>query len=138
MAYSLRCGSGVLLLLAVLAWLLVRDHPGRAGLPSMRELDGKLSHAAHTGHWYDGLLVVLKNRYTWPGLWVNMGLAGSLFAFAGLWAVPFLRDVYGMDRAQATAHTTLLLRRPRGRTTGRSSPAGRSLPGHRATASGTS
>ena len=97
------------LLLAVLAWLLVRDHPGRAGLPSMRELDGKLSHAAHTGHWYDGLLVVLKNRYTWPGLWVNMGLAGSLFAFAGLWAVPFLRDVYGMDRAQATAHTTLLL-----------------------------
>ena len=97
------------LLLAVLAWLLVRDHPGRAGLPSMRELDGKAAHAAHAGHWYDGLLVVLKNRATWPGMWVNMGLAGSLFAFAGLWAVPFLRDVYGMDRAQATAHTTLML-----------------------------
>jgi len=53
--------------------------------------------------------VVLKNRATWPGLWVNMGLAGSLFAFAGLWAVPFLRDAYGMDRAEATRHTTLLL-----------------------------
>jgi len=97
------------LLLALLSWWLVRDHPGRAGLPSMRELDGKAAHAAHTGHWYDGLLVVLKNRATWPGLWVNMGLAGSLFAFAGLWAVPFLRDVYGMDRAAATSHTTLLL-----------------------------
>lgn len=101
---------GVLsLLLAVLAWLLVHDHPGRAGLPSMRELDGKVAHAPHDGHWYDGLLIVLKNRATWPGLWVNMGLAGSLFAFAGLWAVPFLRDVYGMDRAQAASHTTLLL-----------------------------
>ncbi|MCX7193535.1 MAG: MFS transporter [Proteobacteria bacterium] len=97
------------LLLAVLAWLLVHDHPGRAGLPSMRELDGRAAHALHAGHWYDGLMVVLKNRATWPGLWVNMGLAGSLFAFAGLWAVPFLRDVYGMDRAQATRHTTLLL-----------------------------
>jgi len=36
-------------------------------------------------------------------------LAGSLFAFGGLWAVPFLRDVHGMDRTMATNHTTLLL-----------------------------
>lgn len=97
------------LFLATLASLLVHDHPGRAGLPSMRELDGKLAHAPHAGHWYEGLLTVLKNRATWPGLWVNMGLAGSMFAFAGLWAVPFLRDVYGMNRAEATSHTTLLL-----------------------------
>ncbi|MCK9199860.1 MAG: MFS transporter [Gallionella sp.] len=101
---------GVLsLLLALLAWRLVRNHPGEAGLPSLRELDGKAAHPPHEGHWYDGLLIVLKNRATWPGLWVNMGLAGSLFAFGGLWAVPFLRDVYGMDRAAATDHTTLLL-----------------------------
>jgi len=97
------------LLLALLAWLLVRNHPGEAGLPSLRELDGKAAHPAHQGHWYHGLLVVLKNRATWPGLWVNMGLAGSLFAFGGLWAVPFLHDVYGMDRTAATNHTTLLL-----------------------------
>jgi sugar phosphate permease len=97
------------LMLALLAWFLVRNHPGEAGLPSLRELDGKAAHPPHAGHWYDGLKVVLKNRATWPGLWVNMGLAGSLFAFAGLWAVPFLRDAYGMDRAEATRHTTLLL-----------------------------
>ena len=97
------------LVLAVLAWWLVRNHPGEANLPSLRELDGKAAHPPHEGHWYDGLLVVLKNRATWPGLWVNMGLAGSLFAFAGLWAVPYLRDVYGMDRTMATSHTTLLL-----------------------------
>lgn len=97
------------LLLALLAWQLVRNHPGEAGLPSLRELDGKAAHPPHQGHWYDGLLIVLKNRATWPGLWVNMGIAGSLFAFGGLWAVPFLRDVYGMDRAAATDHTTLLL-----------------------------
>jgi sugar phosphate permease len=97
------------LLLALLAWWLVRNHPGEAGLPSMRELDGKASHPPHAGHWYEGLLIVLKNRATWPGLWVNLGIAGTMFAFAGLWAVPFLRDVYGMDRSAATGHTTMLL-----------------------------
>ena len=97
------------MLLGMLSWWLVRENPREVGLPSLRELDGKAAHPQHDGHWYHGLLIVLKNRATWPGLWVNMGLAGSLFAFAGLWAVPFLRDVYGMDRAAATNHTTLLL-----------------------------
>ena len=101
--------GGFSLLLAMLAWWLVRNNPGEIGLPSLRELDGKAAHPPHSGHWYDGLKVVLKNRATWPGLWVNLGLSGSLFAFGGLWAVPFLRDVYGMDRAAATHHTTLLL-----------------------------
>lgn len=101
--------GGFSLLLAVLAWYLVRDHPGEAGLPSLRELDGKAAHLPHRGHWYEGLQTVLKNRATWPGLWVNAGLAGSLFAFGGLWAVPLLRDGYGMDRAAAANHTTLLL-----------------------------
>ncbi|MCE5180528.1 MAG: MFS transporter [Betaproteobacteria bacterium] len=101
---------GVLsLLVAVLGWVVVRDHPGKAGLPTMRELDGKEAHPPHDGHWFDGLLVVAKNRATWPGLWVNLGMSGSFFAFGGLWAVPFLQDVYGMDRAAATAHTSLLL-----------------------------
>jgi sugar phosphate permease len=97
------------LLLAMLAWLFVSNNPGEAKLPSLRELDGKAAHPPHVGHWYDGLLIILKNRATWPGLWVNMGISGSLFAFAGLWAVPFLRDAYGMDRSVATSHTTLLL-----------------------------
>ena len=101
--------GGFSLVLAMLTWWLVRDHPGKAGLPSLRELDGKTAHPPHTGHWYDGLKVILRNRATWPGFWVNMGLSGTLFSFAGLWAVPFLCDAYGMDRAEATNHTTLLL-----------------------------
>lgn len=97
------------LLLAALAWLFVRDNPGSVGLPSLRELDGLAAHPARAGHWYDGLLEVLQNRATWPGLWVNTGMAGSLFAFGGLWAVPYLQDVYGMERGSATSHTSILM-----------------------------
>ncbi len=97
------------LVLGVLVWLLVRSHPGEAGLPSMRELEGKESHPRHQGHWFDGLLTVMKNPSSWPGFWPNLGVGGSLFAFAGLWAVPYLRDVYGMERSVAANHTMLLL-----------------------------
>ena len=97
------------LFLAWLAWWLVRDNPGVVGLPSLRELDGKTSHPAHDGHWYDGLLRVAGNRATWPGFFVNLGVSGTLFAFAGLWAVPFLTQGHAWDRATATAHTSILL-----------------------------
>lgn len=97
------------LVLAVLVWLFVRSHPGEAGMPSMRELEGKPAHLPHHGHWYDGLKQVMKNRATWPGFLPNLGVGGSLFAFAGLWGVPYLRDVYGMERNVAANHTMLLL-----------------------------
>ncbi len=97
------------LLLAGLTWWLVRDNPTQMGLPSLREMEGKAAHPPHDGHWYDGLLRVAGNLATWPGFFVNLGIAGSLFAFAGLWAVPFLTQGHGWDRALATAHTSLLL-----------------------------
>lgn len=97
------------LLLAVLVWWLVRNHPHDAGLPSMRELEGKAPHARHEGHWWDGLMKVAKNRATWPGFFPNFGIAGTLFAFAGLWAVPYLRDAQGMSRELASQHNSLLL-----------------------------
>jgi len=101
--------GAVTLLLAGACWWLIRDHPGEVGLPSLRELHGEEAHAAHQGHWWDGLVTVLRNRATWPGFWVNLGLAGTFFAFAGLWAVPVLLDAHGMSRAMATTHTSLLL-----------------------------
>lgn len=101
--------GGFSLLLALLSWRLVRDHPREAGLPSMRELDGKPDHAPHTGHWYDGLLTVMRNPASWPGLWVNVGMAGSFFTFAGLWAVPYLMQVQNLTREMAAWHTSLLL-----------------------------
>jgi sugar phosphate permease len=95
--------------LAGATWLLVRDDPRDAGLPSMREIDGLAAHPPRRGSWHAGLRQVMRNRATWPGFFVNMGLAGSFLAFAGLWAVPYLVDVHGMSRTRATSHTTLML-----------------------------
>ena len=103
-------GAGLVsLVLAGLAWWLVRDNPAEMGLPSPRELEGKAAHPPHTEHWFEGVLVVARNRLTWPGFFLNLGVSGSLFAFAGLWAIPYLMDVHGASREVAALHTTLLL-----------------------------
>jgi len=54
-----------------------------------------------------GLMGVLRNRATWPAVWVNFGLAGSFFAFGGLWATPYLMQVHALPRVHAANHLSL-------------------------------
>jgi predicted MFS family arabinose efflux permease len=95
-------GVGIVsLVLGILSWVLVRDRPAQA------------AGAASPVHKVDrtviltGLLRVLRNRATWPTVFLNAGLSGSFFAFGGLWATPFLTQGLGMTRDTATAHLSL-------------------------------
>jgi sugar phosphate permease len=94
---------------AALTFLLARDHPADVGLPSMRALEGRAEHPPHLGRWWEGIWAVVRNRDTWPGFFVNLGLAGAFIAFAGLWAGPFLRAAHGMSSARAADHTFVML-----------------------------
>ena len=102
--------AGILsLALGALIWLLLRDSAGEMGLPSPHELEGRPDHPPHSSHWLAGLAVVLRNRMTWPGFFMNLGLIGSYLTFNGLWAVPYLREVHGMERTMATYHTSVMI-----------------------------
>ena len=97
------------LVLALLTALLVRNRPEDMGLPSLREMEGKLSHSPRDRHWAGDLKSVLGTWAAWPGLWVGMGMVGSMLAFVGLWAIPFLRDVHGLGRSAGAVYTTTSL-----------------------------
>ena len=92
------------LLLAVVIWWVVRDHPGGAtrGAPRPPSARGKV-------RWREGLMLVLRNRATWPCFWFGFGMSGSYMTFVGLWAVPYLVHGYGMSVVEATQHTSLML-----------------------------
>ena len=94
---------------AVLTLILVRNKPEDAGFPSIREQEGLPSHPARDQHWLRDLREVMTTRAVWPGFWVNFGLTGCFLAFAGLWAVPLMRDLHGLDRAGASLYTTVTL-----------------------------
>ncbi|MBA3904197.1 MAG: MFS transporter [Rhodocyclaceae bacterium] len=94
---------GVLsLAIGLLSWFYVRDHPVEASA-------GQRAGAVRVDRtaWLSGLGAVMKNPATWPGFFVNLGIAGSFFAFAGLWAVPYLTQVHGMTRGVASNHISV-------------------------------
>lgn len=88
LAAGMVCG-----LLAAGLWLAVRDRPHPA--------------ARGPGLW-SGLRVVAANPQTWLIAAVGMTLTGPMLAFAGLWAVPFLRAAYGLERPAAAGIISLL------------------------------
>jgi predicted MFS family arabinose efflux permease len=88
-------------LAAMIAWK-VRDAPAIA-VAAVR------AQPASRARWYKGLAAVLRNRATWPGFWVNFGMSGTHMSFIGLWAVPYLSQVYGMSAVVASRHTSVIL-----------------------------
>ena len=100
-------GVGIVsLVLGALAWLLVRDRPETAAAGASSAVPPEQPKFDRTVI-LTGLLRVVKNRATWPAVFVNTGLSGSFFAFGGLWATPFLTQGLGMTRDAATAHLSL-------------------------------
>lgn len=97
------------ILLALATWVLVRNRPEDLGFPSLRRMEGKADHQAMSRHWGRCLRQVIATRAVWPSFWVGMGMVGSMLAFIGLWAIPYLRDVHGFDRTAGAAFTTTAL-----------------------------
>lgn len=97
------------LVMAVVTWLFVRNRPEDMGFPSVREMEGLTTHTPHDRHWLHAQWQVFRTLSAWPGFWVNFGVTGNLFSFAGLWGIPLMRDLYGLDKTAASTYTTASL-----------------------------
>lgn len=91
--------------IGALTWILVRDRPEECGF---QPIAGRPAAQAET-HWTHALRQVLARPATWPAVCVNIGVGGSYLAFAGLWVVPYLRQVHGVSPTVAAEHASLLL-----------------------------
>lgn len=98
--------AGLTALLCVAIWILVRDDPSERGYASH----------FHGGHGAQepvsilrGLMQVLSYRNIWIITLVPIGFSGAVLTFAGLWGVPYLRQVHGLDPKSAAAITSTLL-----------------------------
>lgn len=91
------------LAIVILAWLVVRDRPQDMGWPAVSETENSGSPLSPPRiiPLMAGLARVVKEKYFWPvALWFFFD-CGLFFGFGGLWAGPYLMDIYGMSKAQA-------------------------------------
>jgi sugar phosphate permease len=95
-------------LLAIALWFFLRDDPAELGYAShFHGGDRKVSHG-HTPI-LASLAEVLSYRNIWLMMLVPLGFSGSVLTFAGLWGVPWLRQVHGLDPKSAAAITSTML-----------------------------
>lgn len=98
-------GIGLLsLALAALVFLVVRDDPAHAGFVERNYLPPMTRD-----HWLRELRDVALNRAVWPHAIALFTVIGGFFTFTGLWAVPYLGDVFGVARQQASEYISIAL-----------------------------
>ena len=91
--------------LAVAIWLRVRNDPQDRGYASHHPAQ----HAGGHGSILHGLMQVLTYRNVWILLICPIGVAGSILTFGGLWGVPYLRQIHGLEPRTAAAITSTVL-----------------------------
>ncbi|HMW18568.1 MAG TPA: MFS transporter [Accumulibacter sp.] len=92
--------------LSLAIWLGVRDDPAERGYRSHAPVLATTARSASIGR---DICEVLSYRNIWILLITPIGIAGAVLTFAGLWGVPYLRQVHGLATHHAAAITSLLL-----------------------------
>jgi len=89
----------VSLLVVLLIWLIVKDTPEEEGPgKTAGKADGPVTKKRNT---IEDLKIILKNKSFWAiSIWFIMR-GGALFGFCGLWAGPYLTDVYKLSGGPA-------------------------------------
>ncbi len=100
---SIFIATGVIsILIALASWSFVKDYP-----PTPITHKALQENVIQRPSWIKELFTVLRNSATWPGFFFNIGVAGSFFSFAGLWAGPYLMQAHGFSKIVASNHISL-------------------------------
>jgi MFS family permease len=92
--------GAVTLVLAVACFVFIRDKPEDLGLP--RIADGPRAPAPSLRDTIAAMPAVAANRRSWPILLTGAFMYGSFVPFFGLWGVPYLTQIYGLQRVAAS------------------------------------
>lgn len=91
---------------ALLIWLVVRDDPSERGYTSFAHATASPQQGLPP---ITALKMVVGERDTWL-LFLAAGFSSApLLTFAGLWGVPYLTQIYGLERSQAALLTSTML-----------------------------
>ncbi|MBS4538101.1 MFS transporter [Clostridium sp. D2Q-11] len=95
--------GGISVIIAIVTYILVRNKPEDLGLDPIVIIKEKKKSSIK-----DGLKIVFTNPRTWPAFFAMGGIFGSVIAFMGTWGVPYMIDVYGLTKGEASIFTMMV------------------------------
>lgn len=98
---SMNVAGIVLLAIAFLDYIFIRSKPSDIGGASIPEIEGKTVTSTGKIGIGESLKSVSKSYAFWTIVIMFCAMYGTIMGFQGLWAGPFLMNVYGMTKAQA-------------------------------------
>ena len=102
---AMLISAAVTILLAAIVWIWVRDDPSERGYASHAHPEA-LNTAMSP---WRSLQRVVSERDTWLLFFAGGLIAAPVLTFAGLWGVPYLVQVHGLERSHAAVFTTTML-----------------------------
>ena len=87
--------GGISLILAILILIFVRNSP----------TSDEYQHS-DISIW-EGLILAMKNKYTWFPMLVFFGIYASFIAFSAQWGNKFLQDIFNLSKAMAAGYVMI-------------------------------
>jgi MFS family permease len=91
--------------LSILSYFFVTNDTGKCNNHNSTHKDQSPDYS----HWLTELKNIIINPRIWPAFILNFGLTGSFFAFIGLWCIPYIKDIYHVNKETASLYTTISL-----------------------------
>ncbi len=86
-------------IITLLIWLVIEDRPSKKGFKDVGDKD--CHSRKEPRHLAEDLKIISKDKSFWAiAIWFTMR-GGALFGFFGLWAGPYLTDVYKLSKSTA-------------------------------------
>ncbi|MCW4032880.1 MAG: MFS transporter [Candidatus Bathyarchaeota archaeon] len=99
-SFLLIAGGTLLLTISLLIW--VRDRPNGMYNPKSSQSSSPKNFKMKTESPFLGMWSAFKNRDFWLVAFPPMFFVGSFFCFQGLWGMPYLMQVHGLNKIESS------------------------------------
>jgi sugar phosphate permease len=100
----------ITMVITCLAYILIRNKPHEIGGSSIAEIQGIASadSASTTPGISESLRIIVSSYHFWAITLLFSTMYGTMMGFQGLWAGPYLSDVYGLTKTEAGKLLTMI------------------------------
>lgn len=120
--YSFQLIGAISIILAIVAYVIVRNEPKDMGLPSIQDIRNseiglepvKAKAKSEKENAYKpsivkGLANVTANIRTWPPFFIFAFFLGGFIALTGTWGQSYLTEVYGFEKSMAANYISIVI-----------------------------